>query len=331
MEGMASARTPTGGRTMARFQPGIRSLGRERFTALGARPTCGYLALLKWLTLLAIQPRERRRPDMSNIEAVNALITAINFDKFAEIEAHHAPGATFVSFRGPTCLDSIAIGDWHREFLEAYADCNYQETEYIEQGDTVVTRATITAKGTDWREFSQRVVEIFRLDEDEEVIERRLYGMLPDLVLDKPATAAMTNATGFKGGSTSATKSAVEGFFKSFLGGDFDTAKGFIDPKGALIDSLYGIAVGPDAIADLLAATPKPIFGSWRVTNTYLGAKDALVELAIDPSRPRLAAWVRIVDGKIAVIENYWMFREIGVDPFVEKRKRHVKQVILPT
>lgn len=267
---------------------------------------------------------------MTNIEAVNALITAINFDRFAEIEARHAPDATFISFRGPTCIDSISIGDWHREFLEAYADCNYGETEYIEQGDVVATRATITAKGTDWREFSQRVVEVFRVDGDE-VTERRLYGMLPDLVLDKPATAAMTNATGYRGGSASATKSAVDGFFGNLLKGDRDTAKTFLDPKSAFIDSLYGIAIGPDAILDLIQATPKPIFGSWRIANTYCGPKDALVELAIDPSRPRAAHWVRIVDGKIAVIESYWMFREIGVDPFVEKRKRHVKQVILPT
>lgn len=267
---------------------------------------------------------------MTNIDAVNALITAINFDRFKEIEARHAPDATFVSFRGPTCIDNIAIGDWHRDFLEAYADCNYGETEYIEQGDVVAARATITAKGTDWREFSQRVVEVFRIADDE-VLERRLYGMLPDLVLDKPATAAMTNATGYRGGSASATKAAVEGFFGNLLKGDLDTAKTFVDPKAAIIDSLYGIAIGPDAMADLITAIPKPVFGDWRITHMFCGPKDALVELAIDPSRPRAAYWVRIVDGKIAVIETYWMFREIGVDPFVERRKKHVKQVILPT
>lgn len=267
---------------------------------------------------------------MSNIEAVTALFTSINFDRFAEIEARHAPGATFHSFRGPICHDAISIGDWHREFLEAYADCNYGETEFIEQGNVVAARATITAKGTDWREFAQRVVEVLHFDAEGLVEERRLYGMLPDLSLDKPATAAMTNATGFKGGSASATKSAVDGFYNAFLAGDPDTAKTFLDPKAAMIDSLYGIAIGPDAIIDLVSAIPTPMFGTWRVTNAYCGAKDALVELGVDPVRPRAADWVRIVDGKIAVIENYWMFREIGVDPFVEKRKKHVKQVILP-
>ncbi len=84
---------------------------------------------------------------MTNIEAVNALITAINFDRFAEIEARHAPDATFISFRGPTCIDSISIGDWHREFLEAYADCNYAETEYIEQGDIVVAKLSDQRSG----------------------------------------------------------------------------------------------------------------------------------------------------------------------------------------
>ncbi len=266
---------------------------------------------------------------MSNLEAVNALITAINFDRFAEIEARHTPGATFISFRGPTRNDSISIGDWHRDFLEAYADCNYRETEYIEQGDVVAARATITAKGTDWREFSQRVVEVFRL-EDEEVAERRLYGMLPDLTLDKPAIAAMTNASGYRGGSASATKAAVDGFYANLLNGNLETAKTFLDAKSALIDSLYGVAIGPDAIIDLIQAIPAPMFGRWRMTNAFCGPKDALVELAIDPVRPRAADWIRIVDGKIAVIETYWMFREIGVDPFVERRKRHVKQVILP-
>lgn len=267
---------------------------------------------------------------MSNVEAVTALFTAINFDRFSEIEARHAPGAVFHSFRGPICHDAISIGDWHREFLEAYSDCNYGETEYIEQGNVVAARATITAKGTDWREFSQRVLEILAFDEDGAVSERRLYGMLPDLALDKPATAAMTNATGFKGGSASATKSAVDGFYNAFLAGDAETAKTFLDPKAAMIDSLYGIAIGPDAIIDLIRAIPTPMFGTWRVTNAFCGPKDAAVELGVDPIRPRAADWVRIVDGKIAVIESYWMFREIGVDPYVEKRKKHVKQVILP-
>ena len=59
---------------------------------------------------------------MSNIPAVNELITAINFDRFSEIEAHHRPDAVFQSFRGPTLRDSVSIADWHRELLRDYAD-----------------------------------------------------------------------------------------------------------------------------------------------------------------------------------------------------------------
>jgi hypothetical protein len=66
------------------------------------------------------------------------------------------------------------------------------------------------------------------------------------------------------------------------------------------------------------------------VTNTLAGPKDALVELAIDANRPRAADWVRIVDGKIAVIEGYWMLREIGIESFATRRARHARQVILP-
>jgi len=62
---------------------------------------------------------------MSNIDAVNALITAINFDRFAEIEARHNPDVTFSSFRGPTVTSSVGVEDWQRTFLRDYADCNY--------------------------------------------------------------------------------------------------------------------------------------------------------------------------------------------------------------
>jgi hypothetical protein len=266
---------------------------------------------------------------MSNVDVVNALLTAINFDRFAEIEARHAPDATFMSFRGPTLHDSVSITDWHREFLESYADCSYTETEAIDENGIVAMRATIEAKGTDWRLFTQRVVEVMRIENDL-VAERRLYGMLPDLVLDKASTAAMNNATGYKGGSASATRQAVEGFYSNLFKGDVDAAKGFLDPKCSMIDSLYGIANGPDAVIDLIRGIPTPMFGVWRAIRATCGAKDALVELSLDPVRPRAADWVRIVDGKIAVIEGYWMFRDIGVDPFVERRRRHVKQVILP-
>ena len=77
-----------------------------------------------------------------------------------------------------------------------------------------------------------------------------------------------------------------------------------------------------------MAAIPQPAFGSWRVTQSVAGAKDVCVEASIDPNRPRAADWVRVVDGKIGVIETYWMLREIGVTE--ENRERYVKQVILP-
>jgi hypothetical protein len=64
------------------------------------------------------------------------------------------------------------------------------------------------------------------------------------------------------------------------------------------------------------------------VIASYFGDHTALLEEAIDPSRPRVALWLRIVDGKVAVVETYWMLREIGVMP--ESKTRHPKQVILP-
>ena len=84
-------------------------------------------------------------------------------------------------------------------------------------------------------------------------------------------------------------------------------------------------------MVDFLSAIPKPAFGQLRVTNVAAGEHTALVELAIDPGRPRLADWVRLVDGKIAVIERYWMLREIGINPYENYAgDRHRRQVILP-
>jgi ketosteroid isomerase-like protein len=266
---------------------------------------------------------------MSNIEAVNALLTAINFDRFAEIEARHNPDVIFNSFRGPSLRSSVDVEEWHRKFLRDYADCNYTELEYIEQGDQVAVRATIEAKGDNYRAFTQRVIEVLRYEEGG-VAERKLYGMLPNVEFDKAVTASMANATGFRGGSTGATKSAIDGFYGNLLKGDAETAKTFLHEKAALIDSVYGLTTGPENIMQLTAQIPLPVFGSWRITNTLCGAKDAMVELAVDSSRPRLADWVRIVDGKIAVIETYWMFREIGIDPFADAEERYRKQVIFP-
>ena len=138
---------------------------------------------------------------MSNIDAVNALITAINFDRFAEIEARHHPDAVFYSFRGPTLRDSVAIADWHREFLRDYADCNYVELEYIEQGDARGGARNDRGEGhTTGGRSPSAWSRCFRFEDEEVVASRKLYGMLRDLELDKPATAAMNAALEVKGG-----------------------------------------------------------------------------------------------------------------------------------
>lgn len=268
---------------------------------------------------------------MSNIATVNALITAINFDRFPEIEALHASDARFVSFRGPILRDSNAIADWHRKFLVDYADCNYADIEYIEDGETVAIRATLEAKGYDWRPFSQRVVETFAFDATGEVLDRRLYGMLRNIEFDKETAAAMKEAEGFKGGSASATRTAVTSFYDALMSGDREAALAAFTAGPALIDGVNGIVTGGENILDFLAAIPAPMMGQLRVTGILAGERDALVELAIDPSRPRFAAWVRTVDGKIAVIERYAMLRELGVNPFENLASdRHARSPIFP-
>ena len=251
---------------------------------------------------------------MSNIDAVNALLTAINFDRFAEIEARHAPDVLFTSFRGPIVRSATDVGDWQRTFLRDYADCNYADLEYIEDGDTVVVRSTIQAKGYDWRPFTQRVVEVLRMG-DEEVVERRLYGMLRDTEFDKPTNVAMENALGYRGGNASATRKTVETAFKALLAGDRETAQPLFHEKPVLIEGVYGLASGFESIANLLESLPRPPFGVARVTAVHASEHTGVVEIAIDPSRPRAASFVRLVDGKIIVIEAYWMLREIGVSP----------------
>ena len=264
---------------------------------------------------------------MSNIDAVNGLINAIHFDRFAEIEAHHAPHAVFHSFRGPTLRDAVSIADWHRDFLRDYADCNYTDIEYIESGNTVVIRATIEAKGYDWRPFTQRVVEVFEFEEGE-VVARRMYAMLPDLELEKPVQQAMDNAVGYKGGTSAGSKKTTEQWFAALGSGDMETARGLTHDKSALIDGVHGAAAGFDKAAELAGSLPRPAFGAPRVTGSYFGDHTGLIEEAIEPSRPREAIWVRLVDDKVAVVETYWMLREIGVTP--ETKTRYMKQVILP-
>ena len=264
---------------------------------------------------------------MTNIDAVNALLTAINFDRFDEIVALHRPDAVFSSFRGPTLRDAVSIGDWHRTFLRDYADCNYTDIEYIEEGDDVAVRATIEAKGYDWRPFTQRVAEVFTVV-DNLIAARRQYGMLRDVALDKPSTAALNNALEFRGGTASATTTIADGFFRALFSGETEQAASFLADKAALIESVYGVTTGPANIVALLQARPLPAFGLPRVTHTYAAEKNALVEVAIDPSRPREAHWVRVVDGKILVVESYWMLREVGIVEGEDARQQ--RQVIMP-
>ncbi len=267
---------------------------------------------------------------MSNIELVSALLTAINFDRFGEIEARHQPDAVFTSFRGPTLRGSVAVADWHREFLRDYSDCNYTEVEFIGSGDTVCARATIEAKGYDWRRFEQRVLEVFRF-EDGAIIERRLYGMLRDIEFDKATTAAMANALAYKGGSVAETRNVVDGMVAAINANDAGAVKAFFGESPVTIDGVYGIAAGVDGMDAIAAARPKPAFGIERVTASCAGEHNAVIETAIDPARPRKAEWLRLVDGKVVVDEVYWMLREIGVNPYENlARDRHRRQVILP-
>lgn len=265
---------------------------------------------------------------MSNIDIANALFSAINRDRVAEIEALHNPDVVFSTFRGPTLRGAGAVGDWHQEFLRTYADCEYTEVEYVEQDETIAARATIVAKGYDWREFSQRVVEVFEF-EDGGIARRRQYAMPPNVEFNKPAADQLKNAAGFRGVSAATTLRVATTFYQSLVAGDIDAAKAHLDPRAVLVDGVYGTAVGPDGVVALVASQPAPAFGSWRVEKAVAGPKDAVVEMVIAP-RPRAAAWVRVVDEKIVLLEAHWMLREIGFDPAVGNRERQGKQVIMP-
>lgn len=264
---------------------------------------------------------------MSNIDTVKALIAAINLDRFDRIEALHQPDVTFWPFSGPPVVGSVSVQDWYTEFLRDYADCTYAEEEFIDDGDVVAVRATLEAKGYNWRAFTQRVLDVCEM-KDGKVATRRLYAMLPNLELDKAATAAMNSATGFRGGSVSEARKVVEGFFNAWLAGDAEGARPSLAEKSALVDPVHGTSSDPEAIAGTHARIAAPAMGSWQVTGTCCGAKDAVVEAAINPGRPRLASWIRVADGKIAIIEMYWMLREIGVGP--KSKTRHMRRVIHP-
>lgn len=267
---------------------------------------------------------------MTNIETATALLTAINFDRFAEIQALHAPDARFASFLGPNLNNAVAITDWHRKFQVDYADCNYTDVQVIEQDQQVALRAVIEAKGYDYRPFTQRVIEVMTIANDF-VFDRRLYGMLRDIELDKPGTAAMNKALEYRGGSVNDTRKAAETLFAGLLGGDREAAAAVVDDKALFLDGVYGAAIGFESAAALFDATPRPAFGIPRITAIYASEHDAVVEISLDPARPRAAYWVRLVEGKVMVVEGYWMLREIGVDPHQNYGKaRHLRQVILP-
>lgn len=268
---------------------------------------------------------------MSHIDAVNELIDAINRDRFDLIEAMHNDDVNFHSFRGPILNDAVAVGDWHRLFHRNYADLTYTENEFLEENDTVAVRTTLDAKGYDWRRFTQRAVDVIELSEDGGVRRRRLYAMLRDLEFDKPTNSAYEYALETKGGSAAATAALVTKFYDALFAADADAAKELIHDKCAVIDSIYGIAAGKDAIVETWQAIPKPAFGTLRITKTVTGGNAALVEFSIDGNRPRFAQWLRVVDEKIAVVETYWMLREIGFNPAEEyANDRHLKKVILP-
>jgi hypothetical protein len=268
---------------------------------------------------------------MTYTEAVQDFITAINYDRFSQIETAHAPGAIFHSFRGPILQSSVAIEQWHREFLRNYADCTYQDPGYIEQDNAVAVHATIEAKGYDFRRFHQQVLDIYELTEDEFIAARRLYAMLRDIELEKQVASVHSYAVETKGGSASSTRDVVGRFYDALLAGDADAVAEHLYEKCAIIDSIYGIAAGPDAIVEIFNAAPRPPFGIPRVTSIIAGDNAAAVEVAIDASRPRSAHLVRVVEGKVSVVEVYWMLREIGFNPFEEYRQdRHHRRAILP-
>lgn len=268
---------------------------------------------------------------MSNIDAVNELITAIDYDRFEVLEACHDPAVTFHSFRGPNLHDSIAVGDWHRQFQRNYADLEYTQNEIIEQDNRAAVRTTMSAKGYDWRPFTQRAIDVLELGGDQAIVSRRLYAMLRDVEFERAVQTAFTAASAAKGGSASATKGIVDRYLTALLARDADALKEVLHEKCAIADSVYGIDAGPARTTEILESVPRPAFGLMRSIGVIAGATSALVELSYDPSRPRLAHWLRILDGKVAFIEVYWMLREIGLNPFEEySHDRHQRKVILP-
>jgi hypothetical protein len=84
---------------------------------------------------------------MSNIDTVNELLTAIN--STASTRSRRTTRRT--SSPLVPRADPPRLGVRRRlasRILRDYADCNYTDLEYIEDGDHVAVRATIEARAT---------------------------------------------------------------------------------------------------------------------------------------------------------------------------------------
>ncbi|MFQ5381888.1 MAG: nuclear transport factor 2 family protein [Dehalococcoidia bacterium] len=266
---------------------------------------------------------------MSNTETIEALVSAIEHDRFREIAELHRPGAVFHTFRGPTVSGGTAAGGWYAAFLRDYADCSYSDRALLEQGDVAALAATLGAKGVDWRAFDQRVLEFFEFEEGL-VAARRIYAMPARFEYPKPVADAVAKLKEAEGVGASSVEATARGFVEALLAGDRDGARAFLSEDSVLVDGVFGVATGSDSVLELVAALPAPAFGVWRLSRCVAGNRAAALEMAIDPARPRAAAWVRVSEEKVASIEIYWMLREIGVTPAVGSMPRHPKQVILP-
>ena len=127
------------------------------------------------------------------------------------------------------------------------------------------------------------------------------------------------------------TRATVRDLVRAFAAGEIETARSLFHEKPVLIDGVYGLAAGWEAMGELTVSRPAPFFGVQRSTALYAGDHVAAAEFALDQSRPRSIEWLRLVDDKVIVTETYWMLREIGVQPDENyARDRHQRQVILP-
>jgi hypothetical protein len=141
----------------------------------------------------------------------------------------------------------------------------------------------------------------------------------------------MDDATGYRGGSASSTRQAVEALITAQAAGDVDGMKAAAHDRMAYIDGVYGVTLGVDSAQALFESRPRPSFGVERRIRVLATDHTAVAEMAIDPSRPRAADFYRLVDGKVRVIERYWMLREIGFRPDENyAQDRHTRKVIFP-